>query len=129
MHQGNGHERDHVDLKMSPNYKDIFIVDIYNYQIYPRDKYAKQGIDLDVPMACYTKDEEYLPVLTDTLDKCKKIVKPDIIFYNAGTDILDKDPLGHFSISAEGVVKRDELVITSAMNLMLYIGIWIRHNQ
>lgn len=37
-HQGNGHERDHL------NRTDIFIVDAYNHNIYPGDSYAQQAI-------------------------------------------------------------------------------------
>lgn len=37
-HQGNGHERDHL------NRTDIFIVDAYNHHIYPGDSYAQQAI-------------------------------------------------------------------------------------
>lgn len=34
-HQGNGHERDHI------NRRDVFIVDAYNHNIYPGDEEAK----------------------------------------------------------------------------------------
>lgn len=36
---------------------------------------------------------------------------PDIVFYNAGTDILVGDPLGNMMISPEAVVDRDEIVM------------------
>ena len=41
--------------------------------------------------------------------------KPDIIFYNAGTDVFAKDPLGGMGISAEGIIKRDAFVHTIAL--------------
>lgn len=41
-------------------------------------------------------------------------VRPDIIVYNAGTDVLDGDPLGGLSISPQGIVKRDEIVFRAA---------------
>ena len=37
-HQGNGHERDFF------NDKDVYILDVYNRNIYPHDGYAKQAI-------------------------------------------------------------------------------------
>jgi len=37
-----------------------------------------------------------------------------LIVYNAGTDILDGDPLGKLEISPEGVVTRDEKVFRFA---------------
>lgn len=33
------------------------------------------------------------------------------MIYNAGTDILEGDPLGRLHISARGIIKRDEYVI------------------
>jgi histone deacetylase 11 len=33
-----------------------------------------------------------------------------MVIYNAGTDILDGDPLGHMRVSAEGVAARDDAV-------------------
>ena len=36
--------------------------------------------------------------------------KPDLLVYNAGTDILAGDPLGHCSVAAEDVVARDQRV-------------------
>lgn len=35
---------------------------------------------------------------------------PDLIIYNAGTDVLAGDPLGRMAVSREGIVERDELV-------------------
>lgn len=36
---------------------------------------------------------------------------PDFVIYNAGTDILENDPLGRLSITADGIIARDEVVI------------------
>ena len=40
--------------------------------------------------------------------------RPDVIVYNAGTDILIGDPLGRLAITAEGIVQRDEIVFKAA---------------
>ncbi len=40
--------------------------------------------------------------------------KPDLIIYNAGTDILVGDPLGNLDISADGIKSRDELMFKTA---------------
>lgn len=54
----------------------------------------------------------------DQLDKALKVAKgrfqPQLIVYNAGTDVLDGDPLGRLKISPEGVVIRDEKVFRYA---------------
>ncbi len=41
-HQGNGHERDHLDDR------DVYIVDAYNHNIYPCDTTAKKAISCDL---------------------------------------------------------------------------------
>ena len=41
-----------------------------------------------------TKDAEYLSSLDTALQRASKEFEPDIILYNAGTDILTGDPLG-----------------------------------
>lgn len=40
--------------------------------------------------------------------------EPELIIYNAGTDILKNDPLGGINISELGIMKRDEFVFTLA---------------
>jgi len=42
--------------------------------------------------------------------------QPKIIYYNAGTDCLEGDPLGRLSVSREGVIARDEFVFQQAFD-------------
>lgn len=52
--QGNGHARDfHKDPR-------VFILDVYNKGIYPKDTEAKKGIDKAVELHHLTEDNEYL---------------------------------------------------------------------
>lgn len=53
-HQGNGHERDHI------NRRDVFIVDAYNHNIYPGDDEAKEGISKDIEVRHETTNEEFI---------------------------------------------------------------------
>lgn len=53
VHQGNGHERDHVGDK------NTYIVDCYNHKIYPNDEYAKNAISRDMSVDSQTSDKEY----------------------------------------------------------------------
>ena len=36
--------------------------------------------------------------------------QPDFILYNAGTDIMEGDPLGRLNITHAGVIMRDDYV-------------------
>ncbi|XP_070759395.1 histone deacetylase 11 [Enoplosus armatus] len=107
-HQGNGHERDFLDDRR------VFIMDMYNRYIYPGDGYAKRAIKRKVELDWGTEDSEYLQKVELHSDGALNEVRPDIIVYNAGTDILDGDPLGGLSISPQGIVKRDEIVFRAA---------------
>lgn len=39
---------------------------------------------------------------------------PDLMVYNAGTDILKGDRLGLLAVTADGIIKRDEIVFQYA---------------
>ncbi|XP_068598646.1 histone deacetylase 11 isoform X2 [Brachionichthys hirsutus] len=107
-HQGNGHERDFLDDER------VFIMDMYNRHIYPGDGHAKRAIKRKVELEWGTEDSEYLRKVEVHSEGALNEYRPDVIVYNAGTDILDGDPLGGLSISPQGIVKRDEIVFRAA---------------
>uniref|UniRef100_A0A3Q2QLR8 Histone deacetylase 11 n=1 Tax=Fundulus heteroclitus TaxID=8078 RepID=A0A3Q2QLR8_FUNHE len=106
--QGNGHERDFLDDSR------VFIMDMYNHNIYPGDRFAKRAIKRKVELDWDTEDAEYLQKVELHSEGALNEFHPDILVYNAGTDILDGDPLGGLSISPQGIVKRDEIVFRAA---------------
>jgi histone deacetylase 11 len=93
----------------------VFIYDLYNAAIYPRDAEARRRIDCDVPLAPNQIDTEYLGALTATLppflDGVAKSAPPAFAIYNAGTDVFRGDPLGALAVTAAGVMKRDRFVL------------------
>lgn len=95
----------------------IFIVDVYNSDLWPRDKEAAQAINISMRLHCGTTDEDYMDYLKYVLQKFEKeyISKTDIIFFNAGSDVLKMDPLGRMEISPECLCKRDEAVFDLAL--------------
>ena len=88
--QGNGVARD----KISNNDDDLYIFDMYNVNIWPGDSWAKGGISHEQGFRSGCGDEEYLTKLNDGLQHCFEHFKPDILLFNAGTDVLMGDPLG-----------------------------------
>ncbi|XP_069592917.1 histone deacetylase 11-like isoform X2 [Ranitomeya imitator] len=107
-HQGNGFARDFMDDKR------VYIMDMYNQHAYPGDTFAKQAIKRRIELDWGTEDEEYLEKVETHVKGALDDVTPDVIIYNAGTDILDGDPLGGLSVSPQGIIKRDEIVFTIA---------------
>lgn len=107
-HQGNGHEKDFSADRR------VYILDMYNPDIYPLDYEARRYITQKVEVVCGTTTDEYLSKLDAALKVAGGAFDPELIIYNAGTDILDGDPLGRLKISPEGIAARDEKVFTFA---------------
>lgn len=107
-HQGNGHESCLKDEKR------VTIFDIYNKDVYPHDIEAQKRIDFNYPVPAGITDEPYLSLVSTYVPQALDQVQPNLIIYNAGTDIFGEDPLGRMRISEQGIIKRDELVFTYA---------------
>lgn len=126
-HQGNGHEKDFSD---DPN---TYIVDVYNEEIFPHDETAKRGIDIEVKLKPFTGDKLYLSSVKEALSSAFRSFQPDVIYYIAGSDILEGDPLGALSISPEALIKRDQMVFKEAKDrhipiVMLFGGGYQKSN-
>ncbi len=103
-HQGNGFESVFKDNPRIINF------DVYNGKIFPQDHEAAQYIQYNFPIDPGTKTEYYLHLIKREIPKALDAEKPDLVIYNAGTDIYEKDPLGGLAVSAEGIIERDLFV-------------------
>jgi histone deacetylase 11 len=105
-HQGNGHER------VYHGKNGVFIFDIYNQSIYPRDEYALERVDYGVGVNSGVNGRMYMDLLKrklpEALDRAKN---PGVAFYIAGTDIVKGDVLGGMKVSEDALLERDKLVI------------------
>mmetsp|Transcript_8718 Transcript_8718/g.21036 ORF Transcript_8718/g.21036 Transcript_8718/m.21036 type:complete len:294 (-) Transcript_8718:1479-2360(-) len=106
VHQGNGVCRDKARFQD----EGLYILDVFNCEVFPQDAEAEAAIDCRVPLKSGASDEEYLERLSGALERSFADFRPDIVLYNAGTDILKGDPLGRLSVSRTGVIRRDEMV-------------------
>ncbi len=109
-HQGNGIEVALKDDQLSS------ILDVYVRDNYPHDIFARKHITFDYPIKPGMKDKEYLELLHSALPNAINTIKPDLIIYNAGSDVFEKDPIGQTALSAEGILERDALVFTQAQD-------------
>ncbi|CAL9213408.1 unnamed protein product [Arabidopsis halleri] len=107
-HQGNGHETDLGDDSR------VYILDMYNPEIYPFDYRARRLIDHKVEVVSGTTSDEYLRKLDEALEVAWRNFQPQLVIYNAGTDILDGDALGLLKVSPDGITCRDEKVFRFA---------------
>lgn len=60
------------------------------------------------------EDDAYLAMLRDTLPPLLKEVRPKLLFYLAGNDVLRGDRLGDFALTRGGVLQRDCFVVDLA---------------
>lgn len=120
-HQGNGFQTIFSAIGQDESGKsavefvpvpEVAILDMYNKDVYPHDSFAKQFIGYKGEMASGTKDDVYLETLHHLLPLAISEHQPKIVFYNAGTDIYEHDPLGGLKISREGIIARDEFVFS-----------------
>lgn len=58
-----------------------------------------------------TTDRQYLKKLRETMPKTLENFHPKLMFYVAGHDVLQDDPLGGFEMTIPGVFERDQFVI------------------
>ena len=107
-HQGNGYERDFIGNS------NVYIMDVYNFGIYPLDTFAKKAIKKKVELRHGTDDVRYLALVESNMKEALSEFHPDIIVFNAGTDVLEGDPLGNLAVTEQGIILRDELVFKSA---------------
>ncbi len=106
-HRGNGFE------SFISNDSNIHNFDMYNLRAYPGIHFGDPDeFPYMVPLQPGMSDNRYFEVLDDHLTRFLESAEtPKLAFYNAGNDILDIDPLGGLSVSYEGVLRRDKLVI------------------
>jgi histone deacetylase 11 len=107
-HQGNGNSA------LLGNDHRVAIFDMYNSSVYPADAEALQQVTYKIPLRRRTATEEYLILLLASLPKAIGEFNPELIVYNAGTDIFMEDRLGNLSVSERGIISRDEYVFQVA---------------
>lgn len=78
----------------------------------------KQQSNIDVELKAGVNDAEYLAVLEYWLPWLAENVRPDLVFYQAGVDILDSDRLGRMNITRQGARKRNNLVYDCVRTLL-----------
>ncbi|MEO0185600.1 MAG: histone deacetylase [candidate division WOR-3 bacterium] len=109
LHQGNG------TAKFFQNEKRVFTFSIHQEQLYP----VKESSTLDIGLDFNVGDDAYLIQLEFAMKKIFNEFKPEFVIYLAGADPYMFDQLGNLRLTIEGLIKRDEMVITYAHNSKL----------
>ena len=103
-----------VDVHQGNGTAAIFADDpeTFTYSIHQENNYpVKERSDLDRGLPDRVGDEAYLRLLAADLDRIDERFEPDLVWYLAGVDPYERDQLGGLWLTAEGLRRRDELVL------------------
>lgn len=105
VHQGDG------TAAILENDSSVFTFSMHGEKNYP---FQKEKSDLDIELPNGTGDVEYLMQLEKSLIQIEQCFKPDLVLYVAGLDVHQADRLGKLALSDEGIVLRDQMVLSWA---------------
>lgn len=101
VHQGNGTASlCHAD-------PDVFTFSMHGGNNYPAHKELSSW---DIELPDKTTDGDYLDLLNRALPQLLERFTPDLVFYQAGVDVLAGDRFGKLALTMAGVGERDRLV-------------------
>ncbi|MCA1761918.1 MAG: histone deacetylase [Flavobacteriales bacterium] len=98
VHQGNG------TAKIFEGDNRVFTFSMHGAKNYPLHK---EKSDLDIGLPDKTEDLAYLKVLREHLPDLLDRVKPDLVFFLSGVDVLETDKLGRLALTIDGCKQRD----------------------
>ncbi|MEO8369879.1 MAG: histone deacetylase [Candidatus Solibacter sp.] len=90
----------------------VFTLSIHQFNNYPSEKPLSS---LDIHLADGTGDAEYLHRLGNGFRAALAMFKPELVLYVAGADPYLEDQLGGLSLTLEGLMERDRLVIRTCL--------------
>lgn len=102
VHQGNG------TADIFQHESRVFTFSMHGAENYPLHK---ETSDLDIALPNFTGDREYLNLVREWVPKLIDEQKPDMVFFQAGVDVLATDRLGKLSLTREGCKIRDRIVM------------------
>ena len=85
------------------------LLDLFEEDIYPHRKVQEE---MPVPLPALTIGFTYLEILAEHLPKALESTRPDLVVYNAGSDVLAADPLALLRLTPEELAERDLYVVT-----------------
>ncbi len=101
VHQGNG------TASIFKNEERVFTFSMHGKDNYPLEK---EKSNLDIELLHNTNGDEYLLLLSNSLNYIFSNFTPDFAFFQAGVDILSTDKFGKLSVSQESCMLRDKIV-------------------
>lgn len=102
VHQGDG------TANILKHESRVFTCSVHCDKNFPARK-ATSDMDVEVPKG--TEDDTYLEIVKKAFLTAIDKAKPALIFYDAGVDIYEGDPLGLLNISLDGIRQRERTIL------------------
>ncbi len=107
VHQGNGTA---FIFQQDPR---VFTISVHGERNYP---FHKESSSLDIGLPDGVTDTTYLQMLEEQVLPVLEQFQPQIIFYLAGVDVLERDQFGRFALTLSGAKTRDTRVFQFCQN-------------
>ena len=107
VHQGNG------TASIFRHEPRVFTFSMHGARNYPTRK-EQSDLDIGLPDGC--DDHTYLRTLFEHLPGLLDGIKPDLVFYLSGVDVLESDKLGRLSLTLAGCRERDRFVFQQCID-------------
>ncbi len=114
VHQGNG------TASIFAAEPRVFTFSMHGARNYPT---RKEKSDLDIGLPDGTGDQVYLDTLKGHLPGLLDGIRPDLVFYLSGVDVLETDKLGRLAMSIQGCKERDRFVLQSCLDRRLPVAV------
>ncbi len=98
----------------------VFTLSIHQFNNYPSEKPASS---LDIHLADGIADAEYLQRIGKGYRAALAMFRPELVIYVAGADPFYADQVGGLSLTFEGLMERDRLVIWTALTRRIPVAI------
>jgi acetoin utilization deacetylase AcuC-like enzyme len=106
VHDGNG------TAEIFAGDRTVFTLSIHQFNNYP---HVKPPSNVDINLEDGVTDDEYVARLGEAYPSALEEFKPDLLMYVAGADPFMEDQLGGLLLTLNGLVRRDRLVIETAV--------------
>lgn len=113
VHQGNG------TAAMFAGDPDVFTFSMHQENLYPE---LKPPGSLDIGLPEGAGDSEYLDLLEKNLPRAFDH-EPELVVYQAGVDCGEKDLLGGLRLTADGLLRRDKLVLDACVERQVPVAV------
>jgi histone deacetylase 11 len=85
------------------------MLDLFEERLYPQPKVSE---DMPVPLPPLLRGEGYRAALREHVPAALERWRPDLVVYNAGSDVLVADPLSSLCLTPAELAERDLYVVT-----------------